>query len=322
MSRIGELLLDQVGGIGELFLVLVLDGCLVDLPHAVALTVVDNAAAIGREVDGALLLGGVGDLLGGLVVHCGDIDVAVHHKRHFLAAGRHADGGSPVGLDLADEFLVVTVGGNGDVDALRLAALTQGIDFAVVAVAQRAVASHTEETHGVVLVVGELHGLPADGVFVDIEGAVLLAQVVITVAVGSPAGRAVLAVEGGEFGELAVALEPDVACDGAGVVLAERVLIALDVMVEDVALAVDAQVLHRQRREQVGPAAAGAHLIDLREGAAGKQDGLCRGHVGRLKQDRLPVEEAQRRLIAAVGGQALGRAAVLVHDIHVQAALA
>ena len=56
-------------------------------------------------------------------------------------------------------------------------------------------------------------------------------------------------------------------------VLAIGILIALDVVVKNVAAGVDAQVLHRQRREQARPATAGAHLIHLRELAAGKQAG-------------------------------------------------
>ena len=55
-------------------------------------------------------------------------------------------------------------------------------------------------------------------------------------------------------------------------VLAEGILIALDVMVEDVAACVDTQVLHGQGREQARPAVAtGANLIYLRERATGKQ---------------------------------------------------
>ena len=246
----------------------------------------------------------------------------MHHKGHFLAAGRHADGRGAIGSDLAYQLLVVAVGIDGDIDPLGLAALAQGVDLTVVAVAQGAVAGNAQEAHGVALVAGELHGLAANGVLIDVERAVLLAQVVIGIAVGRPARGAVLAVEVGELGELPVTLEPHVARDGRGVMLAVGVLIALDVVIQDVAIGIETQVLHGQRREQASPAAGGAHLIDLRERAAGKQDGLCRGHIGRLEQHRAVVQETQRRLVAAVGGQALGGTPVLADDVNIQTPLA
>ena len=322
LAGVGELLLDQVGGIGKQFLVLVLDAGLVDLPHAAALAVIDDAAAVGREVDGAFLLGSVGHLLGSAVVHRGHIHVAMHHKGHFLAAGRYADCGGAAPLDLAHKFPFGLIGSDGDGHALGLTALAQGVDLTIIAIAQRAVAGHGQESHGILGMVGKLHGLAANGALVHVEGAVHFAQVVIGLAVGSPARCAVLAVEGRQLGELAVALEPYVTSDRRGVMLAEGVLIALDVVIQDVAAAVDAQILHRQLREQPRAAAAGAHLIHLRKRAAGKQNGLGRGHIGGLEQHRGVVQETKRRLVAAIGGQATGRAAVLAHDIHVETALA
>ena len=171
-------------------------------------------------------------------------------------------------------------------------------------------------------VAGKLLGLSTDGVLIDVESPVFFAQVVIGVAVGSPAGRAVLTVEVGELGELPVLLQPDVSGDGTCVMFAEGILIALDVVVEDVSTAVDAQVLHRQFREQACPAAIGAHLIHLRELAAGKEDGFCRGHVGGLEEHRLVVEETHRGLVTAVGGETLRGAAFLSNDKHVEASLA
>ena len=162
-SRVGELFLHQIGGIGEQFLVFVLDAGLVNLPHAATLAVIDDAATVRREVDGTLLLGRIGDLLGGVVVHRGHIHVAMHDKGYFLAAGRDLDGRSPVFFDVPHQFLLDAVGGNGNVDTLGLAALAQGIDFTVVAIAERTVTGHREETYGIILVVGELYSLPANG---------------------------------------------------------------------------------------------------------------------------------------------------------------
>ena len=320
VARIGQLFLHEFGGIGEQFLILVLDGGLVNFPHAVALAVIDDATAIGREVNGTFLLGCIGDPLGGLVVNRGHIHIAMHHKCHLLATRRDTDSGCSVILYLADEFLIDIVGRDGDIHTFGLGALAQGINLTVVAIAQHAIGRYREKAHGITLVVSELHRLAAQRVLIDVERAVLLAQVVIDRAVGCPAGRAVLTVEVGELGILPALLQPDVAGDGRGVMLAEGVLVALDVVIEDITTAVDAQVLHGQGREQAGPATADAHLINLGERAVGKQDGLGRGHIGSLEQHGSIVEEGQRCLVATVGGETTGRATILVDNIHVKAA--
>ena len=322
MSRVDESLLGQVGGIGEEFLVFVLDGGLIDLPHAATFTVIDNAAAVGREVDGTLLLGCVGNLLGGVEFHRSDIHVAMHHKGYLLAAGRYADGCRSAALDITDRVFLTAVGCNGNVDTLGLTAFTQGIDLAIIAVAQRPVPGYREKSHGIVLVTGELLWLTADAALVDIERAVLLTQVVIGLAVGGPTRCAVLAVERGKLGEFPVLFQPDVTGNGTGVMLAEGVFIPFDVMIEDITVTVDAEVLHRQFREQTRTSAVGTYLIDLWKRAAGKQDGLCRWHIGRLKQHGPVIQETQWGLVTAVGSQPLGRAAILADEIHVQASLA
>ncbi len=61
--RLHQLLLLELGGIGKLLLILVYDACLVDLPESATLRCVDEAAAVGRKVDVALLLWRVGDAL-------------------------------------------------------------------------------------------------------------------------------------------------------------------------------------------------------------------------------------------------------------------
>ena len=63
-------------------------------------------------------------------------------------------------------------------------------------------------------------------------------------------------------------------------------------------------------------------MVHLRELAAGKEDGCCRGHVGGLKEHRLVVEEAHRGLVATVGGEALGGAALFLDNKYVEASLA
>ena len=104
-----------------------------------------------------------------------------------------------------------------------------------------------------------------DTPFPDVKGAVLLREVIERLAVAGPYRGAVLATEGGEFGIAVVAAQPDVAGNGRLVVLAEVVLIALHVMVEQVATAIDADILHRQNREEPWPTALRADAIHLRE---------------------------------------------------------
>ena len=81
--------------------------------------------------------------------------------------------------------------------------------------------------------------------FPDVERAVFLAQVVVRFSVGSPHRRAVFAPEIGEFRVFSLAEQPDVACHGTLMVLAKRVFVAFHVVVEDVAVGIDADVFHR-----------------------------------------------------------------------------
>ncbi len=247
----------------------------------------------------------------------------MHHERHFLGVGREGNlGGSP-GAHLSYEARLVVVGGDGDVDLLWLCALPDGVDLAVVAVAEQSALGGGEEADGILLLVGHLRVLArGEAAAVDVEGAVLLAQVVEALLVGSPHGRAVLAFEGGEFGVLAAVEHPDVAGDGRGVVLAPFVLVALAVVVEYLSLGVDADVLHGQCGVELGPSALHAHLVHLRELAAGEEVALCRGHDVGGEEHMVVVLEGDGCLRAAVGGESGGGAAVGWNDVHVHAALA
>ncbi len=316
-----ELLFLEVGGIGELLLVFLDDGGLINLPEPIALRRIDQTAAVGREVDVALLLGGVGNLSGCLVVDGGYIHVAMQYEGNLLILRRKGDFGGAPCLHLPVEAVVALVGGDGDCQLLRLTALGEGVEAAVVSEAEGAVVGAREVAHGVALKVSEL--LLATAVelsAVDVERAVFLAEVIIVVGV-APHGVAVLALERGELGVVVVFIKPDVAADGRLVMLAELILVAFQVVVEHGAVLAHAGVAHRNGGEQVHAAAVGAHLIHLRERAVGKDDALRRGHDAGLQQDVAVVAPRHRILVAAVGGQALWCAAVLGDDIHVHATL-
>ena len=88
LIALGQAFFCQVGGIGKLLLVLVLDGRAVNLPHTVALRRIDQAASVRTEVEVTLLFRGVGDTLGGLVVDRGDIDITMQDEGYLLVLWR------------------------------------------------------------------------------------------------------------------------------------------------------------------------------------------------------------------------------------------
>ncbi len=136
---LGELFLLDVGGISKVLLLLVLDFRLENLPYAIALGGIDETSAVWGETQVALLLRRVGDALGGLVFGRSDIYVAVHDEGYLLAVRREGNlCGSPR-ADLTDEARLIVVGGDGDVDLLRLCALLDGVDFAIVAIAEQTI---------------------------------------------------------------------------------------------------------------------------------------------------------------------------------------
>ena len=77
-----------------------------------------------------------------------------------------------------------------------------------------------------------------------IEGSIALAQIVERLSISSPYGGAVFTTEVSELGELIASLQPDITCDSRLMVLAEEVLVALVVVIEHIALSIDADVLH------------------------------------------------------------------------------
>ena len=134
-----ELLLNQLGGIGELLLVLIFDLGLIDVPASVALRSIYQAASVGAKANITLHLGSIGDALSCLVFNRSNVNIAVHNEGNLLAAGRCAYLGSTLGVNLGYEVTVYTIGYNADVYTLRLFALTNGVDLAIVGIAQSAV---------------------------------------------------------------------------------------------------------------------------------------------------------------------------------------
>lgn len=209
----------------------------VEVPAAVALGGVDELAAVGVEVDGAFLLGGVGDAAGGLVVDGGDEDFATGDEGDFLSirGGDHFGDGFGHGDHAAVDLGIVA---DGDVELPGLGGnVVLEVEAAMEAVGELAFIRAGEEADGVLVEGGDFFGLAVlfEGALPDVEGAALFREVEVILVI-DPDGVAVLA---GEVGELAVGVfcevvEPEVTGDGGLVVLTPVVLVAFAIMVEEV----------------------------------------------------------------------------------------
>ena len=188
----------------------------------------------------------------------------MHHESHLLGIWRKGNLGSAPRLYLADEARFIVVCSDGDVDLLRLCTFLYGIDFAIETIAEQTVVRRSEETDRILLLLGNLGILSAcDVAAVDIEGTILLAEIVEALVVGSPYRVAVLALEGSKLLVLSVVEHPDISGDRRSMVLAPCILITLLVVIEHLAVLVDADVLHRKNRIQLRTTALSAYLINL-----------------------------------------------------------
>ena len=163
---------------------------------------------------------------------------------------------------------------------------------------------------------GELRDLAGgaaavNGCLPDVEVAGLFAEVVILLRARRENGIAVFALETGEAGELsfgvqaesalAVAVEPDVARDGGSMMLAQRVFVALVVLIEDRSVGGDTEGGQGQGCEGLRLAAGQGDPVEL--GVAGEAGGL-RVDLDVGAVDQRPVGEGgEGRLGALPGGQ-------------------
>lgn len=162
---------------------------------------------------------------------------------------------------------------------------------------------------------------------IDVEAAVLLAEVVKAASVGCPDRVAVFALEGGELlvgavggGEVA---EPDVARDGRLMVLAPRVFIPLHVVVKQaVALRTEREALHGEGGVELGASAVETDAVNLRELPRGELAvhavGLDAGRV----EDAAVGRDCLRIFGGRMGGQPAGDAAVAAHGVDTEVAVA
>ena len=188
----------------------------------------------------------------------------MHHESHLLGIWRKCNLGSAPRLNLADEAWFIVVCSDGDVYLLRLSTFLDGIDFAIETIAEQAVIRRSKETDRVLLLLGNLGILTAcDVAAVDVEGTILLAEIVEALVVGSPYRVAVLTLEGSKLLVLAAIEHPDISGDRRGVVLAPCILVTLLVVIEHLTVLVDGDVLHRKNGIQFRTTALCAYLVNL-----------------------------------------------------------
>ena len=188
----------------------------------------------------------------------------MHHESHLLGIWRKRNLGSTPRLHLADEAWFIVVCCDGDVDLLRLSTFLYGIDFAIETIAEQTIIGRGEESYRILLLLGNLGILSAcDVAAVDIEGTILLAEIVEALVVGSPYRVAVFALEGSKLLILSVVEHPDISGDRRSMVLAPCILITLLVVIEHLTVLVDADVLHWKNRIQLRTTALSAYLVNL-----------------------------------------------------------
>ena len=238
---------------------------------------------------------------------------------HFLAVGGHCKRACPAGEVAANELAVLLVLGYGDADCLGLPAGLAGVEPAVPGEEQGAVAGDAEVAYRMRGKVGDLlvHGCVRSLCAPYVEDAARLGKVVVGVAVGRPYGIAVLSCESAEFaegpcgrGEL-----PDVAGDGGGVVLAERILVALVILIQYGAVGLHAHSRNRDGRDLLRASACEADLVELH--VAGET--VIRGILLDVGDEIYEAVRAdgQGRLVAGIGRETQRGAAFRGHHVYV-----
>ena len=319
---VGQLLLLNICSIGEELVFLLHDAALIDLPEAITLCGIHQTAPIRTEVYAALLLWGVCDLLGGVVFHAGHIYITMKHEGHFLAFWAHGYLCGTTTLHLLHHLTVVAVFHYADAHLLWLSTLAHGVDFAIVAKAEHAVLAHAEEAHRMVFQLRQLlQACAVDVLLIDIHCTSGLTEVVEALTIGCPHRVAILALGISEFGEVVVCrFQPHIAHHAGSLMLAPCIFHTLAIVVEDASVWIHAQIVHRHRSKQAHTPTLRTNLIDLRHTLT-EVGALCRRQDVALQQHCLIVEEAQRHLIAAMGGQALWHPTLFAYEIDIQTAL-
>ncbi len=239
----------------------------VDSPQAVALPVVNQFLAVGREADAAFLSRSVGDALCGGVLDGGDVYIAAQHESYLLAVGGEGDGGGSLRYVAFHTVGVIVVCDDVHGEELRFPLAVDGVNLSVLREGEfPAVGRGGEGAHRMILELGDLALL---SVHVAQEYVVVSVAVVeVEEGVGRRPTRILVgAVEVGELCEIAAGwvVHPDVRRARRAFVLAEHVFVAFAVLVEDFACGgVDVHGSHGHGEEHLrafaGRCGHGVHL--------------------------------------------------------------
>ena len=280
-------------GVCQVGLVLAHYGGGIDVPVAVSLRSIGNGAVVCCKSGGNFRLSGLCDALGGGVIHCGDEQFATRNSGNHFAVRRYGAIASA-----AYGEVVVLSGGvvRNDFNAqfLGLLLFLHGVDFTIVTETQHAVVGGRKEAHGVGLERGYLLGFRglAYGHLPYVEGAALFAQVVEALSILGKVRVAVLAFPLCLLGVFARGgvVEPDVACDGRGVVLAPLVFAAFPVLVEEgLAVFAEADELGRSGQHLFIASAFCWDSVQLLHRTLGKKCALCGVGNGGAKVDGVAI---------------------------------
>ena len=311
---------------GEVRILAALDGGDVEVALAIALTRIDDRAVVAKG-DIALGCGGIGDALGGGVVRRGDEDLTADHECDLLAVrgdGGGGDAGAECDLLLG---LLDVIAEDAHLHALRLTAGTEGVDLAVIPVAEGAVGSRGEEADRVVGVGGKLLDiLTIDGGGEDVEAALraTLTEEVERLAVSREDRVTILTLPGDDGGVLLTleVIPDDISSDGGGVVLAPLILHPLIVLIDQSgSVGEEYTVSKRRRHHHLRTTALGGDAVELVVSSG--EDGTGRRILDMgCVEDVLAVETPGDGLLTGtVSGDTLRLTATGVHDVDVLSAV-
>ncbi len=287
---------------------------------AVTLACVVESLAVGGPAQAVFGFGGMRNLLGGSVFHGGHEDIAAIGESHALAIGCDSGRGCAGGYILFLGHGVVGVDKRHFDTARSFVRILHGVYLAVVPEAEGAVGAAREEAHGIALEGGDALCLAyvREGSGVDVDAVVALALAQEVEAVAGYHGIAVFAGAVGEVGMASggTVIQPQVARDAGGVVLAPLVFKAFYVLIhKGLAFFIGPGHQLGGRSEHLhGSAARDGNLVELGHARGGEHGACRRGLDGGGEVEALAVgREGFGSLGGAVGGQALRTSAASIY---------
>ena len=146
----------NVGTIGHDRFLIISDFGFINAPDSTALTVIDNRTTVGTEIYPTFPLRSLGYLFGGIEVHCGDIDIAIHDKGNFFAIGRNGHMSGSTRAETTNNFIGIHISHNTHIHLGGFSSWCLCVKFTIVGIRQYAIVRNGEITYGISLEVGQL----------------------------------------------------------------------------------------------------------------------------------------------------------------------